>query len=219
MQFHSDRLKAPTQTLTGWTWRQEWTATSYIFQLGAAVLMMQWVVMQWGITHDSAIVWERFSLSDDIKTSLQCVTLWTVILKSLHTLHSPFFPLIFTALFAPTSQSWVWHWQGCQRLLSDNIPRARVQALNTISYLVVKMLNNCETISAIPYPWIFTAVVVFPALVAVSEAACQWVTTRSKTWLTCFMWHFNFLSVNQCSCCISLIALVDWQLMIDLVFG
>ena len=41
---------------------------------------------------------------------------------------------------------------------------------------------------------------------------CQWVTTRSKIWLTCFMWHFNFLSVNQRGCCIFLIAPLEWQL-------
>lgn len=47
----------------------------------------------------------------------------------------------------------------------------------------------------------------------------RWVTTCGKIWLTCFMWHFNFLTVNQWSWCIFLIALLGWQLMIDLVLG
>lgn len=59
----------------------------------------------------------------------------------------------------------------------------------------------------------------FPCSGCLSEEMCQWVTTRSKIWLTCFMWHFNFLSVNQRSRCIFLIAPPDWQLMIDLVLG
>lgn len=101
------RPKLPEQTRT---WRQQWTADdSYIFQLRAAMLMM---CSGWWCTEALNMPLPRcenaFSLSriltDYIKPRLQCVTLWSVILKSMHTLHSPLFFLIFTDLFAHTSQ-------------------------------------------------------------------------------------------------------------------
>lgn len=101
-------------------------------------------------------------------------------------------------------------------------PELECRPQTATSYLAVKMLNNWETIpiiSAVPSPWISPPVVVFPAPVAwVQRRASGW-QHAAKIWLTCFMWHFNFPSVNQHSCCISLIALLDWQLMIDLVLG
>lgn len=66
-----------------------------------------------------------------------------------------------------------------------------------------------------PSPWNVLPLLLFSQLGCLTDATCQWVTTCHKIWLTCFMWHFNFLSVNQCGCCISLIAVPDWQLMIE----
>lgn len=76
-----------------------------------------------------------------------------------------FFPLIFTALFAHTSQI-----AGLTLTAASEIPvRQYTQSysVNSLSYLAVKMLNNWETIpviSAFPFSWsISSVVVVFPA--------------------------------------------------------
>lgn len=107
VQFNPDRLRAPTRTPTGWTWRRRRTAAFHIFQLGAAMLMM---CSGWWCTETlhMPLPWceNGFSLSDDIKPRLHCVVLWTVILKSMHTLHALFFfPSHFlTDLFFHTAQ-------------------------------------------------------------------------------------------------------------------
>lgn len=163
------------------------------------------------------MVWEWILSFRWHKDTSSVCSLWAVILRSMHTPHSPF---SFTALLAHKSQATGLTMTTLSKI-TDNIPTARVSALNSMSHLTVKMLHNWVTspLFQLFLPENLPSCCCFPCCGCLSEATCQWVTTCSKIWLTCFMWHFNFLSVNQCSCCIFLIALLDWQLMIDPVLG